>query len=313
MAPTQVFKTYIWLVDTIASGHLTKKDIDRRWSRSSVNVYGEMEFPLRKFHRYKEDISNLFGIDIHCNRKLNYYYISDEDDRTEQSAMRRWVVAALNLQATMDEAEDIEGRILFEDIPGGTQYLTQIMRNIREKKQLLITYHNFDRNNDYDMFFSPYCLKVFKQRWYVVGEASTHPGEIRVYALDRIRDMHALDTDFEIPASFVPKQFFAAYYGVFRSEQPCLIHIEVAPRAAMFLRSLPLHTSQHELSEQETSGYHHTEGYTIFEYFVAPTFDFIQQLRTFGAELRVLAPASLAEKMVEEAKKTLEIYRQPVQ
>ena len=112
MAPTQVFKTYIWLVDTIASGYLTKKDIDRRWSRSNVNVYGETEFPLRKFHRYKEDIYSLFGIEIRCNRKTNHYYISDEDDHTQMNAMRRWVVTALNLQATMDEAEDIEDNLI---------------------------------------------------------------------------------------------------------------------------------------------------------------------------------------------------------
>ena len=310
MAPTQVFKTYIWLVDTIASGHLTKKDIDRRWSRSSVNVYGEMEFPLRKFHRYKEDILSLFGIEIRCNRKLNYYYIADEEDRTELATMRRWIVTALNMQATMDEAKDIEDRILFEEIPGGTQYLTIIMRNIREKKQLLVTYHNFDRDTDYDMFFSPYCLKVFKQRWYVVGEASTHPGEIRIYALDRIRDIHALDTDFVVPQSFSPKQFFAAYYGVFRSELPCLVRIEVAPRAAMFLRSLPLHSSQCELQAEQAATYVHATDNVVFEYYIAPTYDFIQQLRTFGSELRVLSPNSLTEKMVDEARKTLAVYQQ---
>lgn len=309
MAPAQVFKTYIWLVDTIASGHLTKKDIDRRWSNSNVNVYGEMEFPLRKFHRYKDDIFTLFGIEICCNRKLNYYYISDEDNHTELNSMRRWVLTALNMQATMNEAEDLGDRLLFEDIPGGTNYLTAIMRSIRQKKQLQITYHNFDRETDYDMTFSPYCLKVFKQRWYVVGEASTHPGEIRIYALDRIRDLQPLESFFAVPTSFSPKEFFAPYYGVFRSKQPCSIRIEVASRAAMFLRSLPLHASQTELSAQDSTDCRQAQDTVVFEYFVAPTFDFIQQLRTFGAELRVISPEDLAETMAEEAAKTLALYR----
>ena len=69
MSPAQVFKVYIWLVDTISSGRLTKEDIDRRWSHSSINVYGEPFFPTRKFHRYKEEILTLFGINIRCNRK----------------------------------------------------------------------------------------------------------------------------------------------------------------------------------------------------------------------------------------------------
>ena len=73
MSPSQVFRIYIWLVDTIASGRLSKDDIDRRWAHSAVNEYGEPTFPTRKFHRYKEDILILFGINIRCNRKANYY------------------------------------------------------------------------------------------------------------------------------------------------------------------------------------------------------------------------------------------------
>ena len=75
MSPAQVFKVYIWLVDTISSGHLSKDDIDRRWAHSAINEYGEPDFPTRKFHRYKEDIYHLFGIVIRCNRRKGYYYM----------------------------------------------------------------------------------------------------------------------------------------------------------------------------------------------------------------------------------------------
>ena len=308
MSPAQVFKIYIWLVDTIASGHLSKDDIDRRWSHSAINEYGEQAFPVRKFHRYKEDILTLFGINIRCNRKANYYYIDSEEDSQRWGDMRRYIVSAFSFKATLDEAEDVEDCVLFEPIPAGTQYLTTIMRAIRARKKLLITYHSFDRNNDYDMFFSPYCLRVFKQRWYVVGEASTHPDEIRVYALDRIVDLHVLDGDFYIPQGFSPQSFFRDYYGVFRNAEPCLLRIEVTQRAALYLRTLPLHHSQRELSNSDAARYITEIGNVVFEYYVAPTFDFIQQLRTFGAELRVLAPLSLAKQMQTDAMALLERY-----
>ena len=199
--------------------------------------------------------------------------------------------------------------MLFEPIPSGTQYLTTIMRAIRARKQLLITYHSFDRNSDYDMFFSPYCLRVFKQRWYVVGNASTHPDETRIYALDRVVDLHVLDNDYVIPKGFTPQSFFANYYGVFRNAEPCLLRIETTERAALFLRTLPLHHSQRELPQQEASVYATMPNSVLFEYFVAPTFDFIQQLRTFGAELRVLAPLSLAAQMEADAEALLARYK----
>ena len=308
MSPAQVFKIYIWIVDTVSSGHFSKEDIDRRWAHSAINEYGEPTFPTRKFHRYKEDILILFGINIRCNRKAKYYYIDNEDDKQRGGDMRRYIVSAFSFKATLDEAEDVEDSILFEPIPAGTQYLTTIMRAIRARKQLLVTYHSYDRNSDYDMFFSPYCLRVFKQRWYVVGEASTHPGETRVYALDRIVDLHMLDNDFLIPQGFNPQSFFADYYGVFRNAEPCLLRIEVTPRAALFLRSLPLHHSQRELTRIEAAAYSDEPDDVVFEYFIAPTFDFIQQLRTFGAELRVLAPLSLAKQMHADAEKLLARY-----
>ena len=310
MSPAQVFKVYIWLVDTIASGRLSKEDIDRRWAHSAINEYGEPFFPTRKFHRYKEDILTMFGINIRCNRKANYYYIDNDEDLHALGSLRQYVMSAFSLKAALDEAEDVQESLMFESIPAGTQYLTTIMRAIRARKQLLVTYHSFDRNSDYDMFLSPYCLRVFKQRWYVVGEASTHSGEIRVYALDRIVDLHVLDNDFAIPYGFTPRSFFADYYGVFRNAEPCLLRLEVTQRAALYLRTLPLHSSQRELSNADSARFITEIGNVVFEYYVAPTFDFIQQLRTFGAEIRVLAPLSLAKQMQADAQQVLERYQQ---
>lgn len=308
MSPAQVFKVYIWIVDTVSSGRLTKEDIDRRWAHSAINIYGEPDFPTRKFHRYKEDILTLFGINIKCNRRFGYYYIDSEEDYQQWSGMRQQIISAFSVKATMDEAQDLNEAILFESIPEGAAFLTTIMRAIHARKQLLVTYHSYDRDSDYDMFFSPYCLRLFKQRWYMVGEPSTHPGETRIYALDRIIDMHALDNDYAIPPDFNPQDFFRDYYGVFRNATPCLLRIEVTAHAALFLRSLPLHHSQRELPPHDAEHFLTTDGNVVMEYFVAPTFDFIQQLRTFGAELRVLAPISLANKMRRDAEELLARY-----
>ena len=308
MSPAQVFKVYIWLVDTISSGRLSKEDIDRRWSHSTINDLGEQVFPTRKFHRYKEDILTLFGINIRCNRRQNYYYIDNDDDKQRWGDMRQYIISAFSFKAALDEADGVQDNLLFEQVPGGTQYLTTIMRAIRARKQLLVTYHSYDRDSDYDMFLSPYCLRMFKQRWYVVGKASTHEDEIRIYALDRIVGLHMLDNDFDIPDDFTPQSFFANYYGVFRNADPCLMRIEVTPRAALFLRSLPLHHSQRELTKIEAATYGAEPGNIVFEFFVAPTFDFIQQLRTFGAELRVLAPFSLVRQMRDDAEQLLARY-----
>ena len=60
MAAHQV-NVYFWLIDTIASGNLTREDINRRWMHCRYNDNHEDEFPERKIHRYKEEIQEIFA------------------------------------------------------------------------------------------------------------------------------------------------------------------------------------------------------------------------------------------------------------
>ena len=298
MAAHQV-NVYFWLIDTIASGRLTREDINRRWSRCRYNDNHEDEFPERKFHRYKEEIQEIFDVEIRCNRSHNYYYIDNKDD-ISGGFTRKWLLNAMAVHTMMDGAQDINECILYEDIPEGTQYLSLIVDAIKQRHQLTFTYHSFNRQEHYELTLAPYCLKVFKQRWYVAGCPSTHPGETRIYALDRVKDMRPTDISFVYPKKFNAKKFFAPYYGVFRNADPVKVVIEANPASTQFLRLLPLHESQKETV--------HTKENTYFEYFIAPTFDFIQELRTHGTDIRVHEPETLVQLFREEARKAYEMY-----
>ena len=52
------------------------------------------------------------------------------------------------------------------------------------------------------------------------------------------------------------------------------------------------------------------QGNTFFEYFVAPTFDFIQELRTHGTDIRVREPEKLVQFFRKEAEKAYQMYCQ---
>jgi predicted DNA-binding transcriptional regulator YafY len=204
------------------------------------------------------------------------------------------------VHSMMDQAKDITDCVLYEDIPEGTQYLSLIVDAIRHRTQLQLTYHSFNRQEQYELTLSPYCLKVFKQRWYVAGCPSTHPNETRIYALDRVQTMRPTDQNFIYPKKFDAKTFFAPYYGVFRNATPTKVIIEATPASTQFLRLLPLHDSQKELRQ-----FH---GNTFFEYYIAPTLDFIQELRTHGTDIRVREPEELVAIFRNEAQKAYEMY-----
>ena len=299
MAAHQV-NVYLWLMDAIASGHLTREDIDRRWSRCRYNDDHEDQFPERRFHRYRHELEEIFDIDIKCNRSRGcVYYIENKDDIGGDLG-RKWLLNAMSVHSMLDQAQDISENILYEDIPLGTQYLTSIVDAIRTRTKLKVTYHNFIRNEIYDFYLAPYCLKAFKQRWYVAGCPSTHPTETRVYALDRILGMEFTTDEFKYPKDFDSHHFFAPYYGVFRNAKPTKVIIEANDKSTQYLRLLPLHASQKEIKQ--------IEDFTYFEYDIAPTFDFIQELRTHGTDIRIVEPEALVKVFKKEARKAYEMY-----
>ena len=299
MAAHQV-NVYFWLIDTIASGNLTREDINRRWAHCRYNDNHETMFPERRFHRYKDEIQEIFDVNIRCNKSCgNTYYIENKDD-ISGGFTRRWLLNAMAVHSMLDQAQDINECVLYEDIPEGTQYLSMIVDAICQRNKLQLTYHSFNRQEQYELTLAPYCLKVFKQRWYVAGCPSTHPDEIRIYALDRVQVMRPTIEGYVYPKNFDAKEFFAPYYGVFRNATPTKVLIEATPKSAQFLRLLPLHESQKELRQ--------VHGNTFFEYFIAPTLDFIQELRTHGTDIRVREPEELVKIFREEAKKAYEMY-----
>ena len=46
-----LFECYIWLVNTIARGPISREAIDDKWARSSVNDYKTDAIPETTFHR----------------------------------------------------------------------------------------------------------------------------------------------------------------------------------------------------------------------------------------------------------------------
>lgn len=297
------FNRYIWLVDTIRSaGRITKEEIDRRWSHSMHNDLHETQIPERTFYRCLNAIEELFDIEIKCDRRSAQYYIAKQ---TTHSPTKQWLLSQFAVSQSQDAVRELEDRVLYEPIPGGSEYLTTIVDAMRFNHWMQVVHKRFDSTEEPHCFrLAPYCLKVFKQRWYVLGQGCEQDGTLiddgapRIYALDRMLEMTPTDDTFQLPTDFQSQDYFVHWYGVFRGKQyqPEFIRARFVPKAAPFVRSLPLHHSQTEIAP------------CVFEWYVAPTLDFIQQLRTFGAELEVLEPENLREQFKKELRNALFLY-----
>ena len=302
-AQNKLFQRLIWLVDTIYSArHISREQIDRRWAYSHYNDMHESQYGERNFHRHRETILELFGIEIACNHSTREYYLANVDDMKD-GGVRAWLVDTFAVNNMVNLAGDLQNRIIFEQIPEGSRYLSAIVGAMKESKQLKMSYQGFQRPEPHTFMVAPYCLKVFKRRWYLVGKPDDHPEEEepRVYALDRVHEIVATDVPFKLPKGFSAETFFDGCFGVDRSKHNVeRVLIKTGAATANFIRTLPIHSSQVELER--------TEEHSLFSYRVSPTYDFIQELRKHGPYLEVLEPADLRDLFRQDAHSLSEMY-----
>lgn len=302
-AQNKLFQRLIWLVDTIYSaGEITRKEIDRRWASSAYNDNHDNEYGEQNFHRHRETIMELFGIEIVCNHYTKTYSISSLGD-AQSKGVRSWLVNTFAIQNMVNLAGNVKDRIIFETIPEGSRFLSTIVNGMVEKRKINVTYQRFERTEPHTFLLAPYCLKVFKQRWYLVGKPDDHPEESspRVYALDRIKEINTTTATYHLPKDFSADTFFEGCFGVDRSQPEIKnIRIRTGVLTANFIRTLPLHKSQREVER--------TDEYSVFTYQLSTTYDFIQELRKHGPYLEVLEPAELREQFRQDALLLKEIY-----
>lgn len=296
MTPTLLFNRYLWLIELLSySKGLSKNEIDSRWANSVFNDDGKKTIPRRTFIRMKDNILNLFDIKIGYDRKDKKYYI--ENDISECNKNTQFLLSAFAVNQMVSENRDLADRILLEDTPAGSNiFLPEITTAMRENRRLSITYQNYEMQTAREFEIEPYALRYFGRRWYVLA----HNGfldSLRLYALDRMKDVKISDKLFKLPEDFSADDYFSRYFGVIVTDGKAEnIQLKTTDTRAKYLRSLPLHRSQKEIASN------------LFELHLVLTDDFINAVRAMGTEVEVLGPKWLRKRLLQEAKDMVKKY-----
>ncbi len=292
------FKEYIWLVNTIRRvRRITLAEINERWLETDMS--GGVEMARATFNRHKDAIEDIFGIYIDCDRKNGYkYYIGNERVLREDS-VQNWMLSTLTVNNIVSESLSLQKRILLEPIPYEEKYLSMVIEAMKRNVRIAIQYRKYGDQKPRNLDFEPYCLKLFRQRWYVLGHFHREMTEgedidyFGMFSFDRIITMQLTDVKFQMDEDFDAETFFSECYGVLVNDdtKPEHIVIRVYGYERYYLADLPIHHSQHEIS--------HNDEYSDFELFIRPTPDFVNHLIGLGNQIKVLSPKWLAEKVAQ--------------
>lgn len=279
----------VWIVETIYKAHkITFEDLNRKWM-DNVDLSGGEEMLERTFHKWKWNIFDTFGLVIECEKAAPYRYYIENIDDMKRGSIENWLLSTYSVSNSLIESKSIKDRILLEDIPSGREYLEPIIDAMKKNRFIHITHYNYWREDTREHYLMPLCVKLFRQRWYLVGR--TWPsGKDTLYSLDRIRDFRLSSHTFEFPEDFSPQEYFDGCFGII-PDKNCKVEdvlLKVNVGQANYMRDLPMMENQLEVERNDE--------YSIFKLRVRPTFDFQQELLWNREELEVLEPVGFARK-----------------
>lgn len=292
---------YVWLVETIYKNkYISYEEINEKWLDDDISE--GVEIPKRTFHTWIHEAEEMFGLVILCERKGGYNYYIENAEEIKQGGLRNWLLNTISTGNLLMNNQQLKDRILLEEVPSVNDHLEPIIKAMRSNLTLTISYKSYWRDESSTFDVEPYCVKVFKQRWYLVGK-SPYYDQVRIYALDRILDLEITDVKFKMPAKFNPAEFFDFFYGIIAHENPEVetVKLKVSADQSNYLRSLPLHHSQKEIEK--------TDDYSIFKLRLCPEYDFQQEILSQTPEIEVLEPEWLRKEISEKLSVSIKKYK----
>ena len=166
------------------------------------------------------------------------------------------------------------------------------------KKLIEIVYYTMSRKSQTRRKIAPYKIWFFDGTFYLIADCGLRE-DIRIFALDRIKQLEITDEAFETPEDFNIDEFMKSSFGVFHGE-PIRVRIWFASDIAEYIGEKIWHASQRIESQDD--------GSIIFEAEVAGTEEIKYWVLKWGAKARVMAPDSLREETRGEVEAMLANY-----
>lgn len=159
-------KFYSWLISLLERRRLTFEEIANEWRDANANPEGE-ELQLRTFHRYRKAIESQLGICVECSGKADGYRFYLKKDPVECDDVTEWMLSSMRL-ASLGNLLQYHNNVILDKPPYHSEYLDDILGAI-DKQYLLKFLYTTAYGEEKDMVLQPAFVRLFKQRWYVIG------------------------------------------------------------------------------------------------------------------------------------------------
>lgn len=292
-------KFYSWLIALLDRRRLTFEEIADEWSNATANPFGD-ELQLRTFHRYREAIQSQFGISVECDKSNGYrYYV--KRDPVDDNDVTEWMLSSMRL-ASLGDRLKYHTKVMLDTPPYNSDFLDDILGAI-DKHYLLKFKYVSAFGAESDMELAPAFVRLYKQRWYVIGVRRTADKaesikQVRCLPFDRIKYLEVICEKHPLSPKMrrllTPETYYENCFGIMRMEDeaPVRIRLRAFYPEYNLIEEVPLHESQRRVGESADGMYRE---YTLT---IRPSRDFLQELLWHGRNVMVLEPESLRQQMI---------------
>jgi predicted DNA-binding transcriptional regulator YafY len=258
----------------------------------------QIGFSKRTLQRDIKEIRNVFGIDIEYSKSQKGYFISQNEN--ENMNFQR-MMEAFDMFNSLNLAQDLTPFIHLEKRrPQGTDNLYGLLHAIKNRLQIKFTYQKFWEEELSERLVEPYALKEFKNRWYIMAKDSKD-NNIKSFALDRLTNLEITNQTYQYPDNYSIEQSYRYCFGIIspNDEEPQDIILSFDPFQGKYIKTLPLHDTQQVLVDNDVE--------MKIKLKLCLTHDLVMELLSFGDNMKVIEPKSLADQIKQAHEKA---YRQ---
>lgn len=252
---------------------------------------------LRTFQRDVKEIEELYHIVIRYNPSLRAYEIVEDSNEAHNERL----MEAFEVYNALDMSSSLRSHLILEQRKAlGTEHLHGLLHAIKSNREISFNYRSYYDDSVSTRRVQPVAIKEARNRWYVLAK-DTKDGIFKSFGLDRMERLEISNKKFELH-DYDPEAEYRFAFGIINGtgEQPQEVKLAFTPREGRYIKSLPLHHSQQLVEENEQQ--------TVFSYRLIPTYDFKQEILSYGDQVKVLQPESLKKSVKQQLQSALLLY-----
>ncbi|WP_256010204.1 helix-turn-helix transcriptional regulator [Desertivirga xinjiangensis] len=185
----------------------------------------------------------------------------------------------------------------------GLEHIEIIRKAIISQVVLCITYQSFKARQASTFCISPYLLKEYRNRWFILCESHQKSSPLLTLALDRIEGLEIASNElYRENKTLDLSTYYSDVIGVTKTpgQADCEVVFQIDHKNAPYVITKPLHHTQ-KLIDKNPEG-------KVFSIRVILNYELERELLGFGCRIKVLRPRILVKRIQENLAEALECY-----